>query len=62
MRSEKFAKHAKRKSIGGAVSYLVDYLVSLPGVDKIDTFWMKSVGFSLHHLVGLLVLHLFERQ
>lgn len=39
-------------------SYIIDDLVSFPRVDKVDTLWMKSVGLCLHHLIGLLVLHL----
>lgn len=56
----KLNQTCQKESIFYAVSDLIDDLVSLPGVDKIDTFRMKSVGFSLHHLIGLLVLHLFK--
>lgn len=43
-------------------SHIVDDLVSLPRVDKVDPLRVKSVTFSLHHLIGLFVLHLFKQQ
>lgn len=43
-------------------SHIVDDLVSLPHVDKVDTLRVKSVTFSLYHLVGLFVLHLFKHK
>ena len=41
-------------------SYFVGDLVSLPRADKVDALWMKSIGFSLRHLIGFLVLHLHK--
>lgn len=41
-------------------SYLIDDLVGFSRGDKVDTLGMESVGLSLRHLVGLLVLHLYK--